>query len=297
MTAKETAALAIQRLESKFSERESLQLVKILLEDLFGITSLHSEQVLADPLAFDSAIKQLLADKPIQYITGIADFYGHKFFINEHALIPRPETEELVRWILEDYGSYNVLLDLIDIGLGSGCIAITLAKHQKRIRATGVEVSMDTMNVARINSRRHQVQMSFALLDIRDHDYWSALGQYDIIVSNPPYVLIDDLEIMGDSVKAHEPELALYAGEDPLLFYKEIKVFSKSHLKKGGSIYVEIHEAMGEEVVALFSEEGNTVDLRKDMQGKDRMVRIKWLGVSKLIDTPYLPPLEGIGEP
>jgi len=280
MKGKEAAEKILAELAQKFSSREAEQLAAILLEDLEGITSLQSAKEITNAEGLMSAVKEVIADRPIQYVTGVADFYGEKFFVNPHVLIPRPETEELVRWILEDIGHKKKLLDLVDIGLGSGCIAITLAKKLKSLRATGVEVSMDALNVARINSRRHNVLVSFAYLDFTDRSYWDALGVYDIIVSNPPYILDNDRDLMSPNVLEHEPDLALFIGDDPMKFYREIKAFAVDHLSPGGTIYMEIHEKMSEEIFALFEGDHVEVTLRQDMQGKDRMVRVKQLATT-----------------
>jgi len=274
MTAKEFASLARPLLSQKFSDRESSQMISILLEDICEITSLQSSKEIDDPIVMEQAIKDLLADKPLQYITGIADFYGLKFYVNEHVLIPRPETEELVRWILEDYGDHKKLMDVLDIGAGSGCIAVTLAHQHKYMRTTAAEISMDALNVARINSRRLSTQVSFAFMDIMDEGYWDALGVYDIIVSNPPYIRLEDKDVMGSSVLAHEPDLALYAGDDPLVFYRVIEAFAQKHLAQHGVIYLEVHEELADEVAALFT--SAKVSIKKDMQGKDRMVKAQY---------------------
>ena len=131
----------------------------------------------------------------------------------------------------------------------------------------------DALNVARINSRKLSAQISFALVDIADEAYWGALGLYDIIISNPPYIKSEDKDLMGQNVLNYEPDLALYAGDDPLFFYRVIASFSRSHLSDQGAIYLEVHEELAEEVAALFD---GAVTIKKDMQGKNRMVRIQY---------------------
>lgn len=274
MTAKEFAALAMPLLSQRFSQRESSQMIAILLEDICGITSLESTKKIEDQIRMENAVEELLDHKPLQYITGVADFYGLKYQVNEHVLIPRPETEELVRWVLEDHSDRKKLMDVLDIGTGSGCIALTLAKKHRYMRLTAAEISKDALNIARINSRKLSVQLSFALMDITDEGYWDALGIYDIIVSNPPYIRPDDRDMMGKSVLDYEPDLALYAGDDPLVFYRVIEAFSQKHLSEQGAIYLEVHEDLAEEVAALFV--GADVTIQKDMQGKDRMVRAQY---------------------
>ena len=273
MTAQEFADQAMPLLVQKYSDRESSHMITILLEDLCGITSLASSKIIQDPIRLEQAIKDLLDHKPLQYITGIADFYGLKFYVNEYVLIPRPETEELVRWVLEDQGDRKKLMDVLDIGTGSGCIALTLAKKHKYMRLTAAEVSQDALNVARINSRKLSAQISFALVDIADEAYWGALGLYDIMISNPPYIKSEDKDLMGQNLLNYEPDLALYAGDDPLFFYRVIASFSRSHLSDQGAIYLEVHEELAEEVAALFD---GAVTIKKDMQGKNRMVRIQY---------------------
>lgn len=274
MIVKELFYKVTDLLQKKFDHTESYRLASILLEDLYSITQPLSAKEVKDITKMEAAVKELLEDKPIQYVTGRADFYGYQFFVNHHVLIPRPETEELVRWILEDLKGDRQLKDVLDIGLGSGCISLSLVKQHKSLRVTGAEVSMDAMNVARINSRRLDAPISFALMDISDRDYWDALGRYDIIVSNPPYIKDEDRAFMSDRVLSYEPELALFPGEDPLKYYHVIHEFAIDRLNSSGKIYLEIHEDLAEEVKEIFSSNFDHIELRRDLQGKDRMIRI-----------------------
>ena len=219
---------------------------------------------------------ELLNHKPVQYALKHAWFMDMKLYVNEHVLIPRPETEELVAWILEDIKrSGNKEVSLFDIGTGSGCIPIAVRKKIPEVAVSAIDVSRDALQVATLNSIEQKVLVDFLYTNILAEEEWAHLGKYNIIVSNPPYIKASEETGMQDNVLKFEPHLALFVpDEDALLFYKAIAKFSKHHLKDNGSVYVEINEALGEDVVAIFKEyRFAKVTLRKDMQGKDRMVK------------------------
>jgi release factor glutamine methyltransferase len=234
-------------------------------------------------------IERLLTYEPIQYIMQKTWFYGMELFVDKNVLIPRPETEELVDWIVKDvrasgkevfiknFNEADVTkqLKILDIGTGSGCIALALKKTMPKAEVWGCDVSEEALNVARRNGADLNIRVDFQGLDFLDEIQHKLLPTVDIIVSNPPYIPLAEKEQMNMNVTAHEPHTALFVpDDDALTFYKTIVQFAKKRLYGEGSIYLEIHENLGEVVVNLFRDAGYTnVELRKDMQGKNRMIK------------------------
>ena len=191
-------------------------------------------------------------------------------------LIPRPETEELVEWIIEDAKTFSTpLAAILDIGTGSGCIPVALKKKLNTSVITAIDISSEALSVAKKNADDNNISVDFLLLDALNEAQLTSLPVFDIIVSNPPYIPTTDMTEMRENVLNYEPHAALFVpNEDPLLFYKAISKFSISHLSATGKIYVEIHAAMAAAVQNIFVQDGFTdCILKKDMQGKDRMVR------------------------
>jgi release factor glutamine methyltransferase len=219
---------------------------------------------------FDNALCQLEKDVPIQYILGETEFYGLKFRLTPDVLIPRPETEELVDWIIKETAPGKI--SILDIGTGSGCIAINLAKHFPDAKVFAIDISSKALAVAEENARLNQVQVDFFQVDVLNDAIPDKL--WDVIVSNPPYVRNSEKEKMQANVLDYEPHTALFVtDEEPLLFYRKIAEISKTHLVPNGSLYFEINEAYGMEVIKLLEALAyNKVKLKKDFFGKDRMV-------------------------
>lgn len=219
-------------------------------------------------------IEKLESGLPMQYAIEEADFMGDVYFVDNSVLIPRPETEELVHWILEDCDASH--RTVLDIGTGSGCIAISLAKQRANWRVSACDASNSALVVARRNARELKVptEMVFYQEDILDpktvYDH-----ELDIIVSNPPYVLESDKDLMTKQVVDFEPDMALFVpNDDPLLFYREIGIYGLNALKSGGHLFFEIHTDKGDDVLQLLENLGYTdVVLRKDLSDRDRMVR------------------------
>ena len=239
--------------------------------------------------------KRLLTQEPIQYILNEAWFYGLKFFVNRDVLIPRPETEELVDWMVKDLrklypdafqksnadADQTRRLKILDVGTGSGCIAIALKKTIPLAEVWGCDLSDKALNVARRNGSELDVRVDFQQLDFLDDAQQKQLPTVHVLVSNPPYVPLKDKEEMKPNVLEFEPHAALFVdNNDPLLFYKAIARFGHHRLHAHGTIYLEIHEQLGLDVVELFQQEGYEIELKKDMQGKDRMVRGKLIADS-----------------
>jgi release factor glutamine methyltransferase len=215
----------------------------------------------------------LIKGMPFQYITGIAWFLGREFSVNNAVLIPRPETEELAEWIIADERPQNI----IDIGTGSGCIAISLTLAMPETAVTAIDVSPGALAVAQENAERLKGEVDFKLLDFLDTEKQNGLPVFDLIVSNPPYIPETERETLHTNVRDHEPAAALFVpGHDALQFYRAIAGFGKTHLTRGGSIYCELHRDYATDTVTLFKEYGySDVLLKNDMHGAPRMLRAR----------------------
>ena len=222
---------------------------------------------------------ELLDHKPVQYILNEAWFAGIKLYVDEYVLIPRPETEELVDWIVYDLkklgGEAPSGIALLDVGTGSGCIPIAIKKQMPAIVVSALDVSAEALAVATKNARGQQIDIAFFKANFLDSSTWHQLPKFDLIVSNPPYIKQQEAVDMAKNVLDYEPAIALFvADEDALIFYKAIALFAQQHLYESGSVYVEINEALGEQVVELFKTNGFAqIKIRKDLQGKDRMIK------------------------
>ncbi len=224
------------------------------------------------------AADELIAHKPLQYVTGKTWFYSKEFMVNEHVLIPRPETEEIVQAIINEIkviGQMPVPFRILDIGTGSGCIAISIKKEFPEAEVTAIDISDQALKVATTNAQMNEVLISFSCFDILNTSDTCLLPQFNYIVSNPPYVTAADKALMRRNVLDYEPHTALFVPDDnPLLFYKAIAVFAVEKLISGGVAWLETNEQFGEEVKALF----NTMDFAetsviKDLRQKNRFVR------------------------
>ena len=217
-----------------------------------------------------SKIKQIVAElkthKPIQYIFGKTEFYGLKIKVNEHTLIPRPETEQLVDWILKEN-----FVTALDIGTGSGCIPIALAKHTDA-NVLAIDVSEDALLIAEENAKNNEVEINFIHQDILQTN---SLQKVDLIVSNPPYVLESEKEKMQENVLEYEPELALFVEDkNPLIFYKKIASLAFNFLNENGKLFFEINAKFGKEIIEILANIGFVnIELKKDMNDKDRMIK------------------------
>jgi release factor glutamine methyltransferase len=262
----------IKQLNGIVQEREIISLAYISIDFLLGYNRsdciIHSDKDITSEVS--DRIKQIIADlktnKPIQHIIGETEFYELKFKVNEHTLIPRPETEELVKWILQ-----HEFTSALDIGTGSGCIAIALRKN-KGAEISAIDVSESALLVAKENAKINEVEINFLLQDILKT---TALPKVDVIISNPPYVLDKEKEIMLDNVLNNEPHLALFVPDNnPLLFYKKIAELAFTSLSKNGLLFFEINERFGKQTVAMLNAIGFVdIELKKDINDKDRMIK------------------------
>lgn len=222
-------------------------------------------------------LQRLEAHEPIQYVLGQAPFYGRWFKVRKGVLIPRPETEELVHRIISRH-QHEKGLRILDIGTGSGCIAISLSLELRGSRVAALDVSEDALSLAKENAAQLQAGVHFVQANILE-EFPAEAESLDILVSNPPYVREQEAALMQPNVLEWEPHLALFVkNEDPLLFYRRITEHATKLLKPGGSLYFEINEACGDGVAELLRQAGFTaISILKDMQGKDRIAEARWI--------------------
>jgi len=287
------------------NEVESLTLLTISQVTNLSKASIKAfpERELNDEQAqkLKSIVAELKTGKPIQYILGVTEFYGLPFKVNPNVLIPRPETEELVEWVLSvaGYGlrvagarlpvsSGQFAGSILDIGTGSGCIAISLKKNLPLAQVSAIDISEGALHTAKENADLNDVHLQFIQADILDAatTHYSPLTTHrstpltthHIIVSNPPYVTLDDKRQMHTNVTDFEPHTALFVPEDdPLLFYRAIADFASGNLTPGGYLFFEINESLGNETVELLRDKHFTdIELRQDMSGRDRMISCRW---------------------
>lgn len=225
-------------------------------------------------LKFNFTVKALKNHTPIQYVFNKAYFYDLSLYVNEAVLIPRPETEELVHWIIQDYKKQKPHT-IIDLCTGSGCIALALQNQFPSTQMQGLDISSEALTIAKQNGKNLNMNILWSEANILDVNL-NLKQSFDIIVSNPPYVRLSEQKQMQANVLDNEPHLALFVSDKtPLLFYEAIARFSKIHLQAKGSVYLEINEALGKETSQLFRDYGfSAIELRKDMQNKDRMLKI-----------------------
>ena len=270
------------QLQSLYDERESAAIAHELMSHITALDKIqrliYKEKTFteAEQLRFDSAAEALLKGEPIQYVTGSSWFLGREFSVNNNVLIPRPETEELVQWIYEDRKMERVPLSILDIGTGSGCIAISLKLLLPFANVTAIDVSRGAMEVAKSNAAGLGADVNWIELDFLDPAAHNKLGVHDVIVSNPPYIRAGDKDSLHINVRNFEPALALFVPDDDrLVFYRAIAQFGKTHLNAGGAIYCETEATHALACRELFFEMGYTenAELRKDMHGNWRMLK------------------------
>ena len=282
MTLNEARTVLTKELNTIYDNDELKNIIDLVLE---YITNMPRSEQVKSKLAYltctqletiDSITERLKNNEPVQYVLGEAWFGGMKFKVNKNVLIPRPETEELVDWVIKESQKSKVKSkNILDVGTGSGCIPITLKKKLPDAAISAIDVCSEALFVATENAIDHNTDVDFILLDFLDEKKWQELGQFDIIVSNPPYVKQSEKNGMHVRVKEFEPHQALFVPDNnALLFYRKLSDFSLKHLNPVGSLFVEINEALGDAVVKLFqSAEFKNIELKKDMHGRDRMVK------------------------
>ena len=265
-------------LSEVFPETETQSFFNLLIKFKLGLNRIEValqpdlEINLRDILFLEKALSELKKHVPIQYIIGETEFYGLTFKVNDAVLIPRPETEELVNWIIKD-ANEDKSLQILDIGTGSGCIAITLAKFLTNAKVTAIDICESALEVAKENAINNNVKINFITSNILN---LKELHQkFDIIVSNPPYVRELEKEQMHQNVLNNEPHLALFVeNDDPLLFYNKITKLAKENLTTNGALYFEINQYLGNEMEQLLtSKQFKNIKLKKDIYDVDRMIK------------------------
>lgn len=278
MSLQDTKQAIKHQLSSLYDALEMNSMINILIEEVTGWDALHQNIHKNDALdqsqkeQLEYYVKQLLTGKPLQYIIEKAWFMGKVYFVNEAVLIPRPETEELVEWIIEYAQIINKPLSMIDIGTGSGCIPISLKLSIPNAKLTAIDISKEALAIAQKNAASYHTDIEWIEQDILQTKQLK--DQYDIIISNPPYIPLREKVAMQKQVADHEPEIALFVPDQfPLIFYSKIAHIGKSALKTNGQLFFEIHYDQGDAIIALLNEMGYHAELRQDIYGKDRMVR------------------------
>ena len=288
MTVKEFRLLFTTELSDIYPKTEIDTFFFLLIEEKLGLQridiALQPEfEIKLDIFPhLETALERLKSNVPIQYIIGSTEFYGLPFIVNEHTLIPRPETEELVTWVLNDVNLEKSSqtqtknpkpLTILEIGTGTGCIAIALAKNIPDATIFAIDISKDALKVAQQNAKQNQAQIEFIELDILKAT--NLPRHFDIIVSNPPYIRELEKEEIQSNVLDHEPHLALFVNNNnPLVFYKKIANLAKNHLTNKGSLYFEINQYLGKETVEmLIQKDFLNTELKKDIFGNDRMTK------------------------
>jgi release factor glutamine methyltransferase len=279
MTYREAEAILMKELQVLYDTREAAQLSAWVLEEVSGkkkserLIAVSQEMSTEEIQHWDAIKSRLLRGEPIQYILNQAPFMEWIFFVNHSTLIPRPETEELVSWVLSDHNKEEKL-KVLDAGTGSGCISIALQLKRPGWRVIGADISPEALEIARINAQKYGAELQLMSLNMLDSssEYWPT--NLDLIISNPPYIPHTEQDDMSINVTGFEPEQALFVpDEEPLLFYEALGQAALLYLVPGGNLYVEIHQNFGVAVVELFNKMGFRTILRKDLHGNDRMVR------------------------
>ena len=266
-------------LKKEYPAEEINSFFNILIAHYFNVTRLElaldpKKKVSSEEIKlFDKILLKLQQHEPIQYIIGETDFFGLKFHVNKNVLIPRPETEELVSWILLDLlENKTSATKIVDIGTGSGCIAISLAKNLTNAKLTAIDISNAAIEVASSNAEANGVAVKFENQDILNLN--NPLDTFDVIVSNPPYVRDLEKKDMNRNVLENEPEGALYVRDNnPLIFYEAITNLAKDSLAKGGCLYFEINQYLADETEQLMKNAGFRTTLKKDIFGNFRMIK------------------------
>lgn len=268
-------------LKKIFLENEAASLLDMIFGEYLSMTRadrhMNPDYRLTEPemLKVQFAVRELKNNKPIQYIFKHANFYGLQYFVDDRVLIPRPETEELVEWIINDNGQINTALNILDIGTGSGCIAVTLKKNMPNASIWAIDISSGAIDVAKRNAAKNDVKIIFLKQDMLRVDSISGGPLFDIIVSNPPYVRESEKLEMSENVLKFEPAGALFVEDtDVLIFYRQIAKIASNSLSPSGLLYLEINQNLGKATMDLLKKTGfGDIVLRRDINGNERMIR------------------------
>ena len=269
-------------LDGLYENREAATIAGMVMELITGKSKmdrwLQKNELLSieDLKRLEKYSKELLTSKPVQYVLGEAWFAGLCLTVNEHTLIPRPETEELVN-LCASWAASNKIQDapfqILEVGTGSGCIAIALQQKMPAAIITAIDISAEAIEVATINAAKYNAPIQFKTLDFLDEANWPEMGNYDIIISNPPYIADIEKESMAGHVLDFEPHIALFvANNNPLIFYTALANFGNKYLNKNGALFVEINQALGLQTQDVFEQKNYTTLLKKDLFENDRMI-------------------------
>ena len=279
MNSKELYRNFLVELQSVYELSEATVITDWVFENVANIKKAdlikNPLQKIPRPVLIKLAAKQeeLLQHKPVQYVMGNTTFYNMQFQVNDKVLIPRPETEEMTNMIISSYRFEQKQISILDIGTGSGCIAVAVKKHLPSSKVIALDVSEDALDIARANAITNKTNIQCTLFDFLDESRWPELMLFDIIISNPPYIPVNEKKLMDKNVVNFEPHSALFVPDNqPLLFYEKIAKFGRSHLNYNGKVFVETHEDYTKEVAALFAATYQQVLIKKDMFGKERIV-------------------------
>lgn len=268
-----------EELKKQYSLPEIQNFLYLIFQNLMGLskTDVHINpgKILQHSTIFriNEIINELKQKKPIQYILGETEFYGCNIKLDNNTLIPRPETEELVQWIVDESG--NRKCKILDIGTGSGCIAIAIAKNCSSAKVFASDHSAKVLEIAGKNARLNNADVTFVRFNVKFPVTSEILDKFDIIVSNPPYVTEAEKQQMDENILKYEPHDALFVpDDDPLIFYRAVLEFAKKKLREEGETFFEINEKFGEQMIRLLEKyDYNRIILRKDINGKDRMIK------------------------
>ena len=276
----------LRELEQIYSSNEAMTITDWVFEKIAGVKksdliknpeqSIETEKI----TQLNTCLSELLQHKPIQYVLGEAWFFKMKLTINNQVLIPRPETEELVQLVLDDYNNkkdtpeFSKILSILDIGTGSGCIATALKINLTNSIVHAVDISEGALKVAKENALQHKADINFIEIDFLNETTWEKLPKVDMIISNPPYIPIQEKKILDKNVTEYEPHQALFVlDSSPFIFYEKIAAFGKSHLLPNGKIFVEVHEDFAKQTASIFELDYQVI-IKKDIFGKNRMLLI-----------------------
>jgi release factor glutamine methyltransferase len=280
MTIEDANRLLISSLTGLYDEREASSISSLVMEHLTGMPKSLRVTHKTDAFStrkeelFQTYLAQLVDHRPVQYVLREAWFGSMPFYVDENVLIPRPETEELVNWLLNDIISGRPGLTLMDIGTGSGCIPIYIKKKRKDLNVMALDISEAALKIARKNGEIQGADIGYFQCDIMDRHQWTRIPPTDLIISNPPYIPRKQKLILEKHVRDFEPELALFVpDEDPIIFYKTIGQFAHQKLKAGGTIFLEIHHDYAKLIVEWYEKNGFSLELRKDFSGLNRMIK------------------------
>lgn len=270
-----------EKLNDQFNSREKKQIAKMFMmnymnQDATDLLLIKDEKVPSDVIEqLEHAIQEINNGKPVQYVMGSVYFYDLKLNVDKRALIPRPETEELAHWIVEKWKNRSP--KVLDVGTGSGCLALAIKDNIPKSHVFGVDVIQNAIDLATENAQKLNLDVTFDFANALNlHSY--SRYKWDMIVSNPPYIPLEEKEGMKDHVLDYEPGTALFVPNNkPLLFYKAITLYARDHLVPKGSLFFEVHEDMAQDVEAVLNSYGFTkVEIRQDLQGKDRMIHAQF---------------------